>query len=230
MSRKLVSPLGTAAWSSVVAPRLNEMNGRHEWSLGLICDEEQAMPLLQHLEQLKVDAVARDPQLANGEWFMPVKASMKKQLDGSKTPDYGKVVLSFKRSTERIIGGQPQQNEPPKLYDSIGQPTTGISSVPPGSTIKVIFRAYTWAKAGKKGVSLDLEGVQVGQLAEDMPDLEPIAVAGFADDFATAPVAAAPAAVAAPPIAPPPVAPVAPACPPRPVAPVAPAYQRPYGA
>jgi hypothetical protein len=148
----------------------------------------------------------------------------------AKTPDYGKVVLSFKRSTERIIGGQPQQNEPPKLYDSIGQPTTGISSVPPGSTIKVIFRAYTWAKAGKKGVSLDLEGVQVGQLAEDMPDLEPIAVAGFADDFATAPVAAAPAAVAAPPIAPPPVAPVAPACPPRPVAPVAPAYQRPYGA
>jgi hypothetical protein len=228
MSRKLVSPLGTAAWSAVVAPRLNDMNGRHEWSLGLVCDEQQATPLLQHLEQLKAEAVAKDPSLQHGEWFMPVKASMKKQLDGSKTPDYGKVVLSFKRSTERIFGGQPQQNDPPKLYDAFGQPTTGITSVPPGSTIKAIFRAYTWAKAGKKGVSLDLEGVQVGQLAEDMPDLEPIDVIGAVDEFAGAPVAAAAPPVAPPPIAPP--APVAPAYPPQPVAPAAPAYQRPYGA
>jgi hypothetical protein len=210
MNRKLVTPLGTAAWSAVVTPRENRFNGRPEWVLGLEVDEAAITDLLQQLEQLIATAAQRDPAFANRAALdHPIKPSTKKDQMGNQIPVPGKVVINAKRAAQRMSQGQATPNQPPILYDALGQLAQGVVDVPHGSKVKMIVEAYSYNKAGRVGIGLDLCGVQIGQLAENMPELSPI-------EGMDAPVPP----VGVPAIAPPPVA-AAPAWQPAAPAPVA---------
>ena len=175
MNRKLVTPLGTAAWSAVVAPRENRASGRLEWSLGLVVEETAITELLQQLEQIITTAAQRDPAFTNRAGLhYPIKPSMKKDQMGNKQPEPGKVVINAKRAAQRMVNGQPSPNQAPIIYDAMGQLAQNVIEVPPGSKVKMIVEAYSYNKAGQVGIGLDLCGVQIGQLAENMPELAPI--------------------------------------------------------
>jgi hypothetical protein len=208
LNRKIVTPLGTAAWSAVVTPRENRASGRLEWSLGLVVDEAAITELLQTLEQVINNAAQRDAAFTNRAGLhYPIKASMKKDQMGNKTPEPGKVVINAKRAAQRIFQGQTTPNSAPILYDAMGLLAKDVIEVPPGSKVKMIVEAYSYNKAGQVGIGLDLCGVQIGQLAENMPELtsiegmDPVMPAGMP---ALAPPPAAPAAPAwgVPPAAP----------------------------
>jgi len=215
MNRKIVTPLGTAAWSAVVTPRENRASGRLEWSLGLVVDEAAITDLLQQLEEIISGAAQRDPAFANRAGLhYPIKPSMKKDQAGNKQPEPGKVVINAKRAAQRIYQGQAQPNQPPILYDALGQPAQGVIEVPPGSKVKMIVECYHYNKAGQVGIGLDLCGVQIGQLAENMPELTPIEGIDLPippvgmPAIAAPPVGGAPAwHAAAPPVAAPPAQP-----------------------
>jgi hypothetical protein len=119
------------------------------------------------------------------------------------------VVINAKRAAQRMFQGQATPNQAPILYDALAQLAQNVIEVPPGSICKMIVEAYHYNKAGQVGIGLDLCGVQIAQLAENMPELTPI-------EGMDAPVPP----VGMPAIAPPPVA-AAPAWQPAAPAPVA---------
>jgi hypothetical protein len=212
MNRKLVTPLGTAKWSDVVTPRKNRFNDRLEWAMGLAVDEASVAGLLQAIAQVVANAAQRDPAFSQPGLIYPYKPSETKDAAGNKIPEPGKVLIQAKRAAQRMINGQASPNQSPIIYDALGQLAQNVLEVPPGSKCKMIVEVFSYNKAGNAGIGLDLCGVQIGQLAENMPELSPIegmdapmppvGMPAIAPPPVTAAPAWQPAPVAAPPAQP----------------------------
>ena len=77
--------------------------------------------------------------------------------------DTHKLVV-FKRKVERKMRGEIIRNNPPLVFDSLGQKVPNPPRMGGGSKVKVIYQAYAYDMASKQGVQFQLMGVQIVEL------------------------------------------------------------------
>lgn len=173
-SPSFVSPKGTAKY-----PRLNEVDyGTDEYpidggqySVKLVMSKEQAQPLIDQLELLHKEAVAkgkaadkkRKPQLKKkaafnvNDFYSPVYDE-----DDNETDD---VEFSFKmKASGKNKKTQKEWKRRPGLFDANKKPIDPKKvSIWGGSTVKVAFETspYFIAATGAAGLGLYLKAVQV---------------------------------------------------------------------
>jgi len=97
-----------------------------------------------------------------------------------KEDERGKVV-KFKRRVSRADG---TDNPQPKLVDSSKNPIDVL--VGNGSDVKVMYKEYDWNYAGKSGVGLDLQAVQVISLipyGEEFDKVDGFVATDSVDEF-----------------------------------------------
>lgn len=175
-SKKLVTETGRAVFSNLTQPRENPNSGKLEWQIGLILTEEDCEPLLQAIEEAVARKRATDPSFPETGYHMPIKPSMKPNDAGEKVPVDGEFLVNFKRQYHlRSKTGEDTVNTAPALYDANGRVVTAqISRVPGGSMGRVIYEPYVYSMKGAKGVSLQLHGFQIAELADESVPLAPI--------------------------------------------------------
>ena len=83
-----------------------------------------------------------------------------------KRNDDGAFEYKFKRNVNRKKGGG--ENPPPQVVDANKNPFEG--SIGNGSTVNVQWAPFNWEWKGKKGVSADLQRVQVVSLVPYIKD------------------------------------------------------------
>ena len=97
-----------------------------------------------------------------------------------KDDERGKIV-KFKRRVNRADG---TNNPSPKLVDSAKNPIDVL--VGNGSDVKVMYKEYDWNYAGKTGVGLDLQAVQVINLipyGEEFDKVDGFVATDSVDEF-----------------------------------------------
>ena len=166
------------AFAYLSEPREN-LSGALEWNIGLNVPNES---LSQFMDAC--DAEIKDKQKAGkfpkptpDGWNTPWKDSYKKEEDGSKTlVDTHKLVM-FKRKVERKMRGETVRNNPPVIFDSLGQKVANPPRLGSGSKVKVIYQPYAYDTA-VKGVQFQLMGLQIVELKAPPSELSVAPVEG----------------------------------------------------
>ena len=162
--------VGRVAWSNLIEARTSDY-GKHEWTLGLVLDEDATNEMLTRMDDELEGYRKKNPlhakfpplaQLKNG-----IKPSETKDEEGNKTPDEGNFLAVFKRQTTwKSKQGDTNKQTPPRIYDSVGRILTDPVDVPRGSRGLAVYEHGIYNNPGNKGISLRLVGFQIAELAE----------------------------------------------------------------
>jgi hypothetical protein len=136
---KAVSPKGKASWPKLFKPD-TRFNPEGVYQTGLILSPEEAADFQEKVKEAFVEEYG--------------KGKLDKALMPWKLDDEGNVVLNFKSKRK------------PMIVDSQGQAINGEMNVGGGSIIKVGTGINPWSIAGKMGVTLYLNAVQIIELVE----------------------------------------------------------------
>ena len=152
------------AFAFVTEPREN-LSGALEWNVGLNVPNESLQQFMDAFDAEIADKqkAGKFPKPTPGNLNTPWKDSYKKDEDGTKTlVDTHKLVI-FKRRVERKMRGEIVRNNPPIIFDSLGQKVPNPPRVGSGSKVKVIYQPYAYDTA-VKGVQFQLMGLQIVEL------------------------------------------------------------------
>lgn len=162
---------GSLAWAALVDPSEDTYSDKMTWNCGLVIGEEDMPSFLETLEKEIANRQKEGSfpkEMPTGEQMKwPYKPSFKKDDNGQKIAEEGKIVLSFKRNTVRKVNGETVNNSAPQILDSTGQLVVGQKPNPgPGSLVRVIYRPYAYKMKSFSGVTAQLLGVQIVELKE----------------------------------------------------------------
>ena len=158
MPRQLiVSPKGEAVWAKVLGEPVAYEDNPKAWSVSLLLDPEdpETITFVERLEEAfaefhgKIDKVA-----ANGWPF----ADETIKDDKGRPMKTGKLKFNFKRK-EMLSSGSIKQ--PPLVHDSKLNIWPQDKLIGNGSKVRIAFSPWSWAGPSGKGMSLELEQVQV---------------------------------------------------------------------
>jgi hypothetical protein len=136
---KAVSPRGKASWPKLFKPD-TRFNPEGVYQTGLILSPAEAKDFQEKVKDVFVEEYG--------------KGKLDKALMPWKTDEDGNVVLNFKSKNK------------PMVVDSQGVAVKGELNVSGGSIIKVGTGINPWSIAGKIGVTLYLNAVQIIDLVE----------------------------------------------------------------
>lgn len=136
---KAVSPKGKASWPKLFKPD-TRFNPEGVYQTGLILSPAEAADFQEKVKEAFVEEYG--------------KGKLDKALMPWKLDEEGNVVLNFKSKRK------------PLIVDSQGQAINGEMNVGGGSIIKVGTGINPWSIAGKMGVTLYLNAVQIIELVE----------------------------------------------------------------
>ena len=137
-----------------------------EWTVGLNVPNKDVEQFLAACDAEIADKqkVGRFPKPTPTGLKTPIKDSYKKEEDGTKTlVDTHKLVV-FKRKVERKLRGEIVRNNPPLVFDSLGQKVPNPPRFGGGSKVKVIYQPYAYDTASMVGVQFQLMGLQIVEL------------------------------------------------------------------
>ena len=166
------------AFAFLSEPREN-LSGALEWNIGLNVPNESLSQFMDACDNEIADKqkAGRFPKPTPDGWNTPWKDSYKKEEDGSKTlVDTHKLVM-FKRKVERKMRGETVRNNPPVIFDSLGQKVPNPPRLGSGSKVKVIYQPYAYDTA-VKGVQFQLMGLQIVELKAPPSELSVAPVEG----------------------------------------------------
>lgn len=144
---------------------LNEPNKRFNtefgiWSCDLAVDSDQAEVLKQTLRPLFEEELQKIQDANPGKEIKKAEKPFSEQSDGTT------LVKIKRKGGGRRADGTTYTLSSPALYDSAGKPLPEDVQIWGGSKMNVAFRPNFWYSAALGfGVSLDLEAVQVIELA-----------------------------------------------------------------
>jgi len=141
---KAVSPKGKASWPKLFKPD-TRFNPEGVYQTGLVLSPEEAKDFQEKVKDAFVEEYG--------------KGKLEKALMPWKLDEDGNVVLNFKSKRK------------PMVVDSQGRAVSTELNVGGGSIIKVGTGINPWSIAGKMGVTLYLNAVQIIELAEYSPNL-----------------------------------------------------------
>ena len=174
MPRELiVSPRGEAAWAKVLGEPVAYEDNPKAWSVSLLLDpsDPDTIAFVERIEAVFAEFHGPKAKVAANGW--PFGDETTKDEKGRPVPT-GKVKFNFKRKQETASG---QLKDAPIVVDSKKNLWPADMLIGNGSKIKVAFSPWKWEGPSGKGMSLELESVQVLDLVSYSKD-------GGADAFA----------------------------------------------
>ena len=163
MPRELiVSPRGQALWAKVLGEPTAFEDNPKAWSVSLVLDpsDPATIAFTERLEKCFEEFHGPKAKVSRHGW--PFGEQTTKDEKGREVPT-GKIEFRFKRK-ELTAKGQPKGA--PLVVDSKKNLWPIETLIGNGSKIKVAFTPWGWEMAGAKGMSLELEQVQVLELVE----------------------------------------------------------------
>lgn len=163
MPRELiVSPRGEALWAKVLGEPTAFEDNPKAWSVSLVLDpsDPATIAFTERLEKCFEEFHGPKAKVSRHGW--PFGEQTTKDEKGREVPT-GKIEFRFKRK-ELTAKGQPKGA--PLVVDSKKNLWPIETLIGNGSKIKVAFTPWGWEMAGAKGMSLELEQVQVLELVE----------------------------------------------------------------
>ena len=173
MPRELiVSPRGEAAWAKVLGEPVAYEDNPKAWSVSLLLDpsDPETIAFVERIEAVFEEFHGPKAKIAANGW--PFGDDTIKDEKGRPVPT-GKVKFNFKRKQETASGAI---KDGPLVVDSKKNLWPQDKLIGNGSKIKVAFSPWKWEGPSGKGMSLELDAVQV-------LDLEPYAKDGGTDLF-----------------------------------------------
>ena len=164
MANNISTDVQEIAFAFLSEPREN-LSGGLEWNVGL----NVPVAAMQQFEDAALAEIedkqkaGKFPKPTPKGWHTPWKDSYKKAEDGSKIKVDDHNLVVFKRKVERKFRGETVRNNPPIIFDSLGQKVPNPPRLGNGSKIKVIYQPFAYDTA-VKGVQFQLMGVQIVEL------------------------------------------------------------------
>lgn len=165
----IVSPRGEAEWAKVLGePYAFEDNPR-AWSIALLLDpsDPETIAFTEQLEKCFEEFHGAKAKVNRNGW--PFSDHTTKDEKGREVPT-GKIEFRFKR---KELTSKGNEKSPPMVMDAKKNPWPKDRLIGNGSTVKIAFRPWPWEMQGGKGMSLELEGVQVIKLVEYIREVDP---------------------------------------------------------
>ena len=153
------------AFAYLNEPREN-LSKALEWTVGLNVPNEDVDQFLAVCDAEIADKqkAGKFPKPTPGGLKTPIKESYKKDEDGGKILVETHKLVVFKRKVERKLRGEIVRNNPPLVFDSLGQKVPNPPRMGSGSKVKVIYQPYAYDTATMKGVQFQLMGLQIVEL------------------------------------------------------------------
>ena len=164
MPSNISTDIQEVAFAYLTEPREN-LSGVLEWTIGLNVPAAS----MQQFEDVVLEEIAdkqkagRFPKPTPQSLNYPWRDSMKKEEDGTKVKVDGYNLVVFKRKVERKMRGEIVRNNPPLIFDSLGQKPANPPRLGGGSKVKVIYQPFAYDTV-QKGVTFQLLGVQIVEL------------------------------------------------------------------
>lgn len=173
----LLTPVGVFVWGHLIEPGENKNSGELEWSIGLVCPEDECQQIFARVEEVIAEARRRDPLFPkdNSTLQLPFAPALKKNEAGELEPNDGFVTLKMKRKRMVKRRGESERsvNTPPRIYDSEGKSVV-VPQIPRGSKGKAVFDVYAYNMKANKGISFGLKGFQIVELVNRDDTLPPV--------------------------------------------------------
>lgn len=163
MPRELiVSPRGEAQWAKVLGEPVAFEDNPKTWSVSLLLDpsDPTTIAFTERLEKCFEEFHGPKAKVSRNGW--PFGDHTTKDEKGRDVPT-GKIEFRFKR---KELTAKGSVKSPPLVVDSKKNLWPVETLIGNGSKIKVAFTPWGWEMAGAKGMSLELEQVQVIELVE----------------------------------------------------------------
>lgn len=163
MPRELiVSPRGEAQWAKVLGEPTAFEDNPKAWSVSLVLDpsDPETIAFTERLEKCFEEFHGPKARVSRNGW--PFGEQTTKDDKGRQVPT-GKIEFRFKRKEMTAKG---HVKDAPIVVDSKKNLWPQETLIGNGSKIKVAFSPWGWEMAGAKGMSLELEQVQVLELVE----------------------------------------------------------------
>jgi hypothetical protein len=163
MPRELiVSPRGEALWAKVLGEPTAFEDNPKAWSVSLVLDpsDPETIAFTERLEKCFEEFHGPKAKISRNGW--PFGEQTTKDDKGRQVPT-GKIEFRFKRKEMTAKG---KFKDAPVVVDSKKNLWPQEQLIGNGSKIKVAFTPWGWEMAGAKGMSLELEQVQVLELVE----------------------------------------------------------------
>ena len=167
MPRELiVSPRGEALWAKVLGEPVAYEDNPKAWSVSLLLDpsDPDTIAFVERLEAVFEDFHGPKAKIAANGW--PFADETTKDEKGRPVPT-GKIKFNFKRKQELPRGGF---KDAPLVVDSKKNLWPQDKLIGNGSKIKVAFSPWKWGGPSGKGMSLELESIQVLELVSYDPE------------------------------------------------------------
>lgn len=160
---RIVSPKGEALWAKVLGePAAGFQGGDLAWSVSLLLDpkEEETIKFVERMENVFAAFHGEKVRVHQHGW--PFADQTKDDGSGRRKPT-GLIEFRFKRKELTKTG---VVKAPPVVMDSQKNLWPREKLIGNGSKIRVAFSPWSWDMGGLKGMSLELEMVQVIDLVE----------------------------------------------------------------
>ena len=167
MPRELiVSPRGEAAWAKVLGEPVAYEDNPKAWSVSLLLDpsDPETIAFVERIEAVFEEFHGPKAKIAANGW--PFGDETSKDEKGRPVPT-GKVKFNFKRKQETASGAI---KDGPLVVDSKKNLWPQDKLIGNGSKIKVAFAPWKWEGPSGKGMSLELDAVQVLDLVSYSKD------------------------------------------------------------
>jgi hypothetical protein len=153
----IVSPRGEAVWAKVLGEPVAYEDNPKAWSVSLLLDpsDPETIAFVERIESVFEEFHGPKSKVASNGW--PFGDETMKDEKGRPVPT-GKVKFNFKRKQETARGGV---KDGPLVVDSKKNLWPTDMLIGNGSSIKVAFSPWKWEGPSGKGMSLELESVQV---------------------------------------------------------------------
>jgi len=161
MTEHTITPRGRVSFANVFKPKLNSLNGKHEYSLDLLFPKSQDISSIKN-ELRRVIAERWPGENMAGRLRLPIKDGDSLKSNGRAYPPeyHGHVFITFKSETQ------------PGVVDAQVQPIINPADFYSGCYAVVQYRAFAYPKKNSPqqanlGVSLALNNIQ--KVAEGEP-------------------------------------------------------------
>jgi hypothetical protein len=158
MPRELiVSPRGEAQWAKVLGEPVAYEDNPKAWSISLLLDpnDPETIAFVERLEAVFADFHGPKAKVAANGW--PFGDDTTKDEKGRPVPT-GKVKFNFKRKQLLASGAEKAG---PIVVDSKKNLWPQDKLIGNGSKVKIAFAPWKWEGPSGKGMSLELESIQV---------------------------------------------------------------------
>lgn len=170
MAREVqVSPRGEALWAKVLGEPVAFEDNPRAWSVTLVLDpsDPETIAFTEKLEGIFTEFHGPSPKMSRNGW--PFGEQTTTDEKGRRVPT-GKVEFRFKR---KEVTNRGNTKQPPVVVDAKKNRWPEDKLIGNGSKVKVAFSAWPWDMAGAKGMSLELEMLQVLDLVEYERNVDP---------------------------------------------------------